>query len=782
MALNTTTFVAGQPSTLSVDGVITGTSSPLVITGACVELRFDPTKVTISNLRTDSSTGWELLAYNTDNTADGWIRTAMFNNLNPGQTTTGPILLFTVTPANSSVNVNDCATLRFSGSESDFCDDGFYDYIPSDPCEGIYAPQGEDMGNTPATQTQGGLRGGITATTTQTTSLNTFTPDCPVNVGLAADILRIAGGLATSSLDDMDTLDRNHDGYITMIDAFLVLRDPCAVDDSAPVGWYTLQGNRSRTGRARDSIDLSGANNGYLWHMDFPLPSGYTPVSYDNPYSDENTYMDPSPVVIPDPVNPSMRDTFVIISGIGPGGEASFLFRVKETSATGVTLDPTTPVRLYADPNNIDTTKRYPVYAVGTPLVVGGRIFITGYSIGVAGVDTNQYPYVLAYDARTLNFLWARRLPYRYNIGAVNSSPGWSPYNTQYTDPSGTQTHVGGCVLVASDADYIYLENGVQYSSISGFLFALDPTNGKNVWGNVDADGNLVLDHQFGPLSTPNHVREPRSAGGGQASLSGTSPGGLPPMAGPSTQSSPSSDTSVAYTADDYGFVNARDLTTGNYLWDASVDGNDIESSVSVQNYWAGQANIARLYYGSRGSEEVSMAAGPAGGLVEWELDSNSLPMGQVFSTPAILRDSGRVFINDIQGQMLCVDYADSNPLNTDLKWYRTLPGGSIDNIESWASPLVAPGTIPGHFNVYLSGVDQFVHVMDASPPGIPPVTADLFTLGDPNAENNSEGLLNSTQHCSLAAWAGRLFILTPATYPTGTGTQYPARLLCYGR
>jgi outer membrane protein assembly factor BamB len=43
--------------------------------------------------------------------------------------------------------VNDCATLRFSGSESDFCDDGFYDYIPSDPCEGIYAPQGEDGGS-----------------------------------------------------------------------------------------------------------------------------------------------------------------------------------------------------------------------------------------------------------------------------------------------------------------------------------------------------------------------------------------------------------------------------------------------------------------------------------------------------------------------------------------------------------------------------------------------------------------------------------------------------------
>jgi hypothetical protein len=199
MALNTSGFVAGQPSTLSVDGVITGTSSPLVITGACVELRFDPTKVTISNLRTDSSTGWELLAYNTDNTADGWIRTAMFNNLNPGQTTTGPILLFTVTPANSSVNVNDCDTLRFSGSESDFCDDGFYDYIPSDPCAGIMSPPGQE---TETTTTLGAMTMGMSS---GASSSSLVMPSCE-DFQSAARILRIMGGLTKDLSGDPNLL------------------------------------------------------------------------------------------------------------------------------------------------------------------------------------------------------------------------------------------------------------------------------------------------------------------------------------------------------------------------------------------------------------------------------------------------------------------------------------------------------------------------------------------------------------------------------------------------
>ena len=53
MALNTTGFVTGQASTLSVDGIITDGGSSFAILAACIELRFDPTKITISNLHTD---------------------------------------------------------------------------------------------------------------------------------------------------------------------------------------------------------------------------------------------------------------------------------------------------------------------------------------------------------------------------------------------------------------------------------------------------------------------------------------------------------------------------------------------------------------------------------------------------------------------------------------------------------------------------------------------------------------------------------------------------------
>jgi outer membrane protein assembly factor BamB len=94
--------------------------------------------------------------------------------------------------------VNDCATLRFSGSESDFCDDGFYDYIPSDPCEGIYAPQGEDSGETSGTETS--TRSSLSGLMSPLGETAGALPD----VASCVRILRFVGGLAPLSTQHWD--------------------------------------------------------------------------------------------------------------------------------------------------------------------------------------------------------------------------------------------------------------------------------------------------------------------------------------------------------------------------------------------------------------------------------------------------------------------------------------------------------------------------------------------------------------------------------------------------
>lgn len=247
MALNTSNFVAGtDPSTLSIDGVIDASSEPSIIYGACLTIRFDPTKVSISNLHTDSSTGWVLSAYNTDHTADGWVKAVMFNNSTYGQTETGTALLFTVTPSSSTVDVNDCDTLRLSGSESDICDDQFYDYLTSDPCDGIMIPPGQDTSDWPVVVlpgdqfTNGPFSGPNSPSGSQ---------DCDPYLWNGERILRIAAGLMAPlpsdnpnfgtprTEQDVATLDVDGDGRITVVDAIVFFK----MWNTAPATAWTAQ-------------------------------------------------------------------------------------------------------------------------------------------------------------------------------------------------------------------------------------------------------------------------------------------------------------------------------------------------------------------------------------------------------------------------------------------------------------------------------------------------------------------------------------------------------------
>lgn len=238
MALDTSNYQNdGTAFTASVNGVIDDSTDPSVIVGAAVMVRFDPSKVSISNLHTESGSGWSLLRSNTLHTGDGWVKGVLYNNSDPGQTEDGPILEFTVTPANSTVDPSDCDTLKFSGSESDMCDDQFDDYIPSDPCTGIYSPPGQD-GATSQT------RGGFSVPTGQRSGSRGpmgTSGGCDPDIVTTIQALRYASGLDTVPYESMADFDSDNDGYITILDAVRVLLRPCPPNVTASPWTFDAQ-------------------------------------------------------------------------------------------------------------------------------------------------------------------------------------------------------------------------------------------------------------------------------------------------------------------------------------------------------------------------------------------------------------------------------------------------------------------------------------------------------------------------------------------------------------
>lgn len=328
MALNTTDFVAGQPSTLSIDGLITEGGNSYAIACACQTIRFDPAKVAISNLHTQEDSGWIVMAYNTDHTAEGWMKVVVYNGLVPGQTTNGPMLLFTVTPADASVDVNDCDTLRLSADESDLCDDGSYDYQPTDACGGTARSQGS------------GASGGTEPSTYTASTGCTPTADAVVQT---KTILRIAAGLAAGTAGDIRAYDQNDDLQITIEDAVLYLRNFCSAE---PEGWYTFQGNRRRTGRSLYDVSPTPSKQ---WKQALGL--AYNAAALPN--------LPASPIVVPNP-GTGASTVFAVASN----GTNSLVLRVNDDGNTTPTITGT------ATFNNVVLT--------GTPLYSNNKVFLTG--------------------------------------------------------------------------------------------------------------------------------------------------------------------------------------------------------------------------------------------------------------------------------------------------------------------------------------------------------------------------------------------------------------------
>jgi hypothetical protein len=372
MQLNTTNFVTGQASMLSVDGLVSATGDSTSILGAAIVLRFDPAKVTLSNLHTDSSTNWSLLAYNTDHVADGWAIGLLYNTADAGQTADAPILLFTVTPADSSVDVNDCDTLRLSASESDYCDANFIDYQPTDACGGL-ARQSTPTGSSSASGDNTAL---------------VVNEICEDNIPLAAQALRIANGAQIATATDLANFDKDADGFITVRDAVAVLRSPC------PSGWYTFQGDSQRSGRTLHDLNASPYSrwtDGQGKPAFVQLPgfagngSSYSPTVLAIPHSADSLY-------------PILYAVSCVMNGTQP---QSTVYRIPDTG------DGSAPAP--------SASYTFNGVVTGTPLYYNGKLWITANNNGAGNL------YVL--DARTMTkAAIAGSNPVTYG-GTADSSP-----------------------------------------------------------------------------------------------------------------------------------------------------------------------------------------------------------------------------------------------------------------------------------------------------------------------------------------------------------------------
>lgn len=219
--------VISSPTTLGVDGIVTSTGDWTDLKAAQVCITYDPTKVSLSNAQ--PATGWALQI--AENHATEQVYQAIFTTIAEQITTTGPLMTFTATPVSGSVDTSDCTVLSLRGGTAnklslvcELVSGDFYAVWIQDACPDDNALYLGDNYQRPHT---GGM--GIM-------SMESETP-CYPDVISAARILKIAGGMVQATLSDnryvplaeqdLQTLDYNLDGRITIEDAILAIRIPC---------------------------------------------------------------------------------------------------------------------------------------------------------------------------------------------------------------------------------------------------------------------------------------------------------------------------------------------------------------------------------------------------------------------------------------------------------------------------------------------------------------------------------------------------------------------------
>jgi hypothetical protein len=313
-------------------------------------------------------------------------------------------------------------------------------------------------------------------------------------------------------------------------------------------------------------------------------------------------------------------------------------------------------------------------------------------------------------------------------------------------------------VLIAADG--VYRPDPTTVTQ-AGFLCALSLSNGRNVWGKVDADGGLVAD-------TPILVDKPL------ATFAGTSPGGLAPFGGvlpqatdytpyPATTSSGVVDPkgNKAYANDYSCFVNARGLRRGGYWWSQEAVHDSVYSTMALFD--------DTLYYGGNGGDVVGMGTDQN---LNWLIDEFQ-SVSAVYASPAIEPSTGTTVVGDASGTIVGVAAKSQHPPDPIIKWQ---PQVTTNGESIYASALVAPNASGGSL-VFIGGDDKLVHVLGISGTGGSAVTA----LGALSDSSNPNGAFDGPVRASAASMDGRVYVLIHGHVQEDGTVDYPTKVYCFG-
>jgi hypothetical protein len=459
-------------------------------------------------------------------------------------------------------------------------------------------------------------------------------------------------------------------------------------------GWNTFQGNRQRTGFTQYPVS---STPGQQWWAALLTDSG-SPLSGD---------LHPSIVAVPNSNDPS-SGLPVIYAAVTDGGSTR-LYRIEDQGTT----------------RTISHTQIGSFAVTGTPLVLSGtsganpdRVFLTGLGTGV----NDRRVIVYRFDALTnggttiWTQIWERIFPNcQFLAREMAASPlywhGPTDYQLQTIDGPMPQRNWDGAVIIAmNDRDY------TGYFPLStGYLRALSVTNGHNVWGLVDSNGDLI----------------PAVPAGG----SNPTPGGLVPMQSPSSHGSPSlTYQDEVVVADMQGYMNYRNVVTGAPskvpIRPAGSPGGIVQSSPSVFD--------GRLFYGETWNFFASMT----------ETGDHPIGMNPLYGTwtTGAVSPEHQVVLFGAEdawytGWVIAIDaeISTADGFVTE-KWANPIVFGRVRS-----SPLVAGAPGSGHAVAFVGSDDHYLRCLNP---------ADGTVL-------NTIGPLNGLIRASMAAYQGRLYVLS---------------------
>lgn len=456
-------------------------------------------------------------------------------------------------------------------------------------------------------------------------------------------------------------------------------------------------------------------------HTQYPIPASATrqwssnlPTASGN-LAQSPVFLTPSPVAVTDSSNPD--SPYPIIYVAVADDYDTYVYRIVDTGNTCVVGTP------YLVSN---------FRVTGTPMVLPGSPVPVpdADKIILCGNGTRAYTGNAVYlrlDAltsggtTTWTSVWQTPVP----------GPGYSTPGSPAYDPAPTKyiLHKSNTIRPTvwnTDGEVIASLNFFSFNSSQGYMIALSLGTGRAVWGETSMSG--LWWWYNGSL------------------------GGLPNVgAPPCTSSSPSlMGNTAAFMNDTSCYDNARWLQDGTAPWQLALSENYVYSTESLYN--------GRMYHGESGVAEV-VTRNSAGDRPLY------VPTpGDVWSTGAVSPDHNTIVYGDVYGNIA--------GFNTDITgitptFNQRWTASPIDIGSIYASPIVAGNPGSGQANIWVSGDGQLVYALNAAGGATLAVRGDgVDYLGKPVP-------LNGPVRASMAAFKGRLYVLSDGTAFTGYPTLY---------